>query len=265
MRLMLNTATAELECDVMYTRAGGSSEPSSSTATGVAAVVLHPWGRLGGSMHDPTVMAQFHAAARSGLCDVVVRYNQRCAGSSRGKARLSSDPDADDLVALCTHILSNQLPGGWDGPPPQRIVFICYSYGSCVAALALARVPQVVAYVTIGFPLGALSRWFLGSGSAWSALAASAVPKLLIMGDADNFTSLSQLREATAKHDATPGAGPLDTRIIRGADHFFMDLWNEVAAYVQVWLARKLKAVAVVGPGAELVSSQQQQLLQQQQ
>jgi alpha/beta superfamily hydrolase len=56
----------------------------------------------------------------------------------------------------------------------------------------------------------------------------------------DNFTTISQLDQAVAKHDATRGAGPLEVRVVHGADHFFFDRWNTVAAAVQEWLGRQL-------------------------
>ncbi|KIY95124.1 hypothetical protein MNEG_12839 [Monoraphidium neglectum] len=92
-------------------------------------------------MGDPTVVAQCAAARRSGLFTGVISYNQRCVGRSRGKSRSSSDPDADDLAALCRHLLAQPLPEA--AAPARRLVLIGYSYGSCVAAQALSRVPQV--------------------------------------------------------------------------------------------------------------------------
>ncbi len=96
-------------------------------------------------MDDPTVIANYGAALRSGQFSTVVRYNMRCAGQSRGKSR-SHSPDADDLVSLCRHLLTKPMPPGreeTEGRLPRRLVLIAYSYGSCVAAEALARVPEV--------------------------------------------------------------------------------------------------------------------------
>lgn len=242
MRRLVDLDGCVLECDL---RAAPNAPGS-----GLLAVILHPWGRLGGCMDDPTVVAQFNAALGSGVFDGAVRYNQRCAGRSRGKAQPSANPDADDLTALCHCLLAEPLPGA--AAPAEGLALVCYSYGSCVGAAALARVPEVVAYVSIAFPLGVLSRWFLGSGASWAALAASPVPKLMIMGDADNFTSRSQLRAAVAEHDAAPGAGPLDVRVLAGGvDHFFAGRWDEVASQAMQWLAGHLgDAVAAAGVSA---------------
>lgn len=263
MRFLLDTPGSALECD--YSLSGTcipGLENTSIAGSTTAVIILHPWGRLGGCMDDPTVEAQYSAALQSGY--TALRYNSRCvftslllysipaplccrcAGRSRNKRR-SSSPDADDLVAVCQHVLSTpppSLPHGestyWE--PPKQLVLVGYSYGSCVAAQALDRVPEVVAYVSIGFPLGFLPRWFLGSADDWRALMASPVPKLLVMGDVDNFTSLSTLQTAVAEHDAIPGTGPLTVKIIRGADHFFFDQQPQVAAMVQEWLGQQLSS-----------------------
>jgi alpha/beta superfamily hydrolase len=56
----------------------------------------------------------------------------------------------------------------------------------------------------------------------------------------DNFTSMSQLQAAVEQHDAAPGAGLLHVHVVEGADHFFADAWDDVAAVVQDWLAQQL-------------------------
>jgi hypothetical protein len=70
----------------------------------------------------------------------------RCAGRSRAKASCP-DADTEDLLGVCRHVLTSPLPArpGAPGetPPPTRLVLIGYSYGSTVAARALARVPEV--------------------------------------------------------------------------------------------------------------------------
>jgi alpha/beta superfamily hydrolase len=103
---------------------------------------------------------------------------------------------------VCDYLLRTPPPGG-GAPPPRRIVLIAYSYGSVVAANALAQLgPAAAAYVSIGFPLGRMARALLGSGAAWRALAAAQLPKLVIAGTRDEFTSPAQLRAAVAEHDA---------------------------------------------------------------
>lgn len=200
----------------------------------------------GDAMRSDRLHTQSHACAER---PAATRF-RRCAGRSRGKGRASPEPDVDDLAAVCAHMLSEPLPGA--AAPARRLVLIGYSYGSCVAAQALARVPevrggapggggglslqhprpgslirpplamprfshaairsttplphrlpraacrQVIAYVSIGYPLGVLSRWFLGSGASWAALAASPLPKLLVIGDVSPWRPFCALEAATA-------------------------------------------------------------------
>lgn len=66
----------------------------------------------------------------------------------------------------------------------------------------------------------------------------------------DQFTSLSQLRAAVAQHDATPGAGPLQVRVLEGADHFPYSCRELVAQQVLGWLAAQLGAEGAHAPPA---------------
>ncbi|KXZ43449.1 hypothetical protein GPECTOR_90g536 [Gonium pectorale] len=107
-------------------------------------------------------------------------------------------------------------------PSDRGFAFVGYSYGSVVAARALPLLgPHVAALVTVGLPMGALSRVFLGSLSAWEALssdAARGLPRLLACGDRDQFTDAGSLEAAISaaqQRDARAAAagaesGPAD-------------------------------------------------------
>ena len=273
----------------------GASSASANSGGGAALVILHPWARLGGCCHDPTVVEIFEAAVRDAAqpFDVVLRYNMRAAGRSRAKACASRDPDADDLAFICRWLtdpdpaaaapppaLATSAAPALPAVPPRRVALAGYSYGSTVAARALARLEAaplrgggggrgaVAAYASVGFPLGLLSRWFLSAAGAWAALASAAAPKLVVMGTADQFTGIGQLRAAVAEHDAAAASaaaaqasggaaaavGPMDVEILEGADHFYQNRWDEVARLVVDWLARRLRE-AEEGDGGESPTS----------
>jgi alpha/beta superfamily hydrolase len=103
--------------------------------------------------------------------------------------------------------------------------------------------------VSIGFPLGLLSRMFLRSRSHWDALLASRVPKFLVVGSDDQFTSLDQynslVQEYRKQHAADTGGALMDFRVLDGCDHFFGGRWQEVADDVVQWVAAR-EAVAQV-------------------
>lgn len=90
----------------------------------------------------------------------------RGAGGSRKKwnKNIFIDPDVQDMVAVTQHVLTNTAQ------PPKELYIVGYSYGACVAANSLARVPEVVGYVAVGFPLGGMANLALRSryGVVWS-------------------------------------------------------------------------------------------------
>ncbi len=122
---------------------------------------------------------------------------------------------------------------------------------------------QVVGYITIAFPLGLLSRLFLGSRSHWQALAvppAAALPKLLVTGSQDQFTSLGtytdvvqQLRGQGQQQQQGQGQGQqgqqgqkqqqgsagMDVKVMDGCDHFFVGRAKEVGDWVVHWVGQQ--------------------------
>ncbi|KAF6259423.1 Alpha/Beta hydrolase protein [Scenedesmus sp. NREL 46B-D3] len=222
---MLDTPNSLLELEIHE-----SAVPTASRG----ALILHPWAKLGGCMEDPTVITQFRAAIRSGLFSHVCRYNMRGAGASKTKwTKNIWDPDVQDMLAVAQHML--QLPNG-----PQELVVIGYSYGACIAAHLMEHLPQVVAYVGIGFPLGGMANLALRSRDHWQHLADTAVPKLVVQGTRDKFAPLTTIRDyAQQYHDMQPPPGRLDLEIVDGADHFFDGIWDVVAEKVLAWIRKQ--------------------------
>jgi alpha/beta superfamily hydrolase len=74
------------------------------------------------------------------------------------------------------------------------------------------------------------------------------MPNAVHRNQADNFTSLPQLRAAVDRHAASAaGSVPMEVRILEGADHFFYERWEEVAAEALSWVAKQLEHVAQDG------------------
>jgi hypothetical protein len=93
----------------------------------------------GGNQHAPDP-APPPPRRRAGAFRAVARFNSRGAGRTTSKpacSRRCADPEASQLEAVARHILS--LPEG----APTRLYVVGYSHGSCIAARALAQIPQV--------------------------------------------------------------------------------------------------------------------------
>ena len=101
----------------------------------------------------------------------------------------------------------------------------------------------MVGSISVGFPLGLLSRVFLDSRSHWDTLMACSIPKLLIVGGQDQFTSLStytSLVQEYRKHrQDNKQTGSLEVRVLEMCDHFFCGEQHEVAAKALQWIDSK--------------------------
>jgi hypothetical protein len=125
--------------------------------------------------------------------------------------------------------------------PAARAGWRRYSWGSCLATYALDH-PSLAAYIGISFPLGGISA-VLQTRVRFDALCrASQVPRLLVLGDCDQYTKREALNEAmqagggvVLQEDssfepaavagaAAEGAGrgqALQLKVFAGNDHFW--------------------------------------------
>lgn len=171
-------------------------------------------------MDDPTVKHLCMTAAKSKLFKRVVCFNCRGTGHSNGWKSLGYSVDGQDAFTLLVRL----LPGAND----SSICLIGYSYGSLVATECLrlllgsgqSRI-RPRGFMSLGFPLGGLSRLFLFSGSSWemlmSLLSQSQLSFLLVLGDSDQFTAID-----TAKALVEKAAGLVRLRVIENCDHFII-------------------------------------------
>ena len=141
-------------------------------STGLAAVVCHPWGPLGGCLNDVCVSTVVSMLGGVGLTTLRLNFRPG-SGIGRGHA------PAQDVRGACAFLRSLE-------EPPRKIVLIGYSYGSLVVADVADAIDDVAAFAMIAPPLGAASALFLFRDVTSSA-AASSKPKLALIGEADQF------------------------------------------------------------------------------
>merc|ERR1711934_644318 len=127
----------------------GRSSPSSKPS--VAVVVLHPYSWLGGCMYDHVVQRLYSAFAGTRQYNTVLAYNSRGVGRSSGRASVfGAKREVEDLMALCRFLQSNLTH------PPDRILLVGYSHGSCVAC-GTSLEPCVLGICCVSPPLGNLA------------------------------------------------------------------------------------------------------------
>lgn len=193
----------------------------------VAVLVTHPWGPLGGNLHNNVVVAAVLYFQRLGL--TTCRFD--FCGSQIGFGH----SQVDQVKEVADKLLNGDFCQSHT-PPPKSILLIGYSYGSLITTSASAKIPECIASVAISPPFG-VQMWLLMFSSATHLQAAADqapnLPRLFIMGDQDNFTSERTLRTTLKQY--FPQA--LSTAaVVQGADHFWVRRERDVLAVVAQWL-----------------------------
>merc|ERR1712048_270040 len=96
----------------------------------------------------------------------------------------------DDVKAV-----SAWFTDGRDGHEPlaSQVLLVGYSYGSLIAAAAASEIPKSIGYVVLGPAIDYAWAIYLLNGRTLMRMAAesSGKPKLLMVGDHDEFCSVS--------------------------------------------------------------------------
>lgn len=140
----------------------------------LAALICHPWGPLGGSMHDQTVKSLTKLLGH-GAGITTLRFNFR-SGIGRGHS------SAADIQGAC-HFLVHALN------EVEHVLLVGYSYGSSIVASVAAEIPLVSAFILVAPPLDYNRTMFMGRSPITPSLLACNKPKLLLLGDSDQFCS----------------------------------------------------------------------------
>eukprot|EP00252_Welwitschia_mirabilis_P006603 TRINITY_DN17492_c0_g1_i1.p1 TRINITY_DN17492_c0_g1~~TRINITY_DN17492_c0_g1_i1.p1 ORF type:complete len:233 (+),score=46.63 TRINITY_DN17492_c0_g1_i1:113-811(+) len=167
-------------------------------------VVVHQYSLLGGCQ-----------ALMKGIATSLVKrgyptitFDMRGAGRSTGRASITGSSEVQDVIAICTWA-SQHLPA-------HRILLVGSSAGAPIAGSAVDQVPEVVGYVSLGYPFGMLASILFGRHH--KAILKSPKPKLFVMGTSDGFTSVKQL-----ENKLKIAAGRVETHLIPAVGHFQME------------------------------------------
>jgi uncharacterized protein len=177
----------------------------------------------------------------------VVTFDMRGAGQSSGAATLTGQHEVKDVEAVCRFV--NQtlqhsviLVGSSAGAPcdisaPAKengdTNSDGWNAGAPIAGSALPALPQIRAYIGVGYVFG----WWASIlfGRHYKAVLDSDLPKLFIMGDKDGFTSVNQLTKRVASCK-----GLASMKIVPNVGHFELETEKydqDVVDLIQSWLA----------------------------
>ncbi|CAN0927669.1 hypothetical protein LINGRAHAP2_LOCUS36030 [Linum grandiflorum] len=197
-RLFKPTSSAEDDAESAAAAAGGGG------IDGTAVVLVHPYSKLGGCQ----VIMQGIASRLSIKGFTAVTFDMRGVGRSTGKSSVTGIFEIEDVVAVCGWVAENM--------PVERILLVGSSAGAPIAGSALDQLEKVIGYVSIGYPFGFAASFLFGKH--YKPTLKSRKPKLFIMGSADWFTSVRQLKNKVKSCD-----GRAEMHLIQGAGHFELE------------------------------------------
>ena len=175
------------------------------------AVIAPPHPLYGGSMDSPVATEIAFACHRSGIA--TLRFNWRGVGASAGEPTGDEAIADEDYGAALAH-MAETVPGA--------LLACGYSFGSAAAVRAAERSPRVRRLVLVAPPPALI---------APARIAALRARTLVIAGDRDNFVSVPALEAAFAS------AANVTLRVLRGADHFFMEGQSAIGREASEWLS----------------------------
>eukprot|EP00960_Hanusia_phi_P068002 766749-Hanusia_phi.AAC.4 len=217
--------------------AASSSSPSPSSGnlsqpglpTLPAAVLCHPWGRLGGCMDDHVILSVRNALIDQGF--LVCRFNFRGVGNSSGSGSFTGVSERKNVLRVCKFLLEGAPIAGRKLANVEKIVLVGYSYGSVIACSVVDKMEEIVGAVAISYPLRyawALVCW--KASKYWEKFACSEKSKLFLYGTEDDFTGKDQLHSAfkKLKHPAQEGC-------FEGVNHFWIRERQQLTKRISEW------------------------------
>lgn len=191
----------------------------------LAVIVTHPWGLLGGNMHNNVVTAAVLYFQSLGI--TTVRFDFCGSGVGRGYAQV------EQVQEVAQGLLTGKFIVG--EVRPLQILLVGYSYGSLITGSASADIPETIGIVSIAPPF-AVQHWLLMFNSSYHLKRASEredLPRLLVLGSEDNFTTEKAFKDIVENRfppESTTGA------VIKGADHFFGHRERDLMDVIGQWL-----------------------------
>ncbi len=183
-----------------------------------ASVVLcHPHPQYGGTMRSIVIGALFEALPDAGF--TALRFNFRGVENSTGTHDEGQAELLDVQTAVDAAADARAASTGGDGEP---LILAGWSFG---ADMTLATPdPRLAAWIGIAPPLR--------FGTDFDAVAHDARPKLLVLGQHDEFRAPASVVEETVDWNAT------ELDVIAGASHFFVGRTDRVVDAVRAFVER---------------------------
>lgn len=184
------------------------------------AVILHPHPLHGGTMNNKVTYRLFETFVRHGFS--VLRFNFRGVGNSEGTFDNGVGELSDAAAALdWLHAQHPHSPEIW---------LSGFSFGSWITLQMLMRRPDLKRFVAVAPPMGLYD---------FSFLSPCPTSGLVVYGTADEITP-PQDTEAMLKKTTRQKGIAISAAKIVGADHFYTNQQDDLAATVSAYIQREL-------------------------
>ena len=188
----------------------------------LVAVLCHPHPKLGGNMNCNVVTSMQDGLTRWGVSSL--RFNFRGVGRSSGGKTWGGSHEAEDVHAAIAFAMAK-------GGSQRRVLLLGYSFGAAVST-SVAATAELAGLVLVAPPWGWLSSMVLGKHqNSLPALRERPLPVLAVIGDEDNYTSVSRFE---SKLDLI--GRPVRRVVVPGVDHFFVGRESAVVDAVVAWI-----------------------------
>ncbi|KAL7575767.1 hypothetical protein ACA910_003097 [Epithemia clementina (nom. ined.)] len=203
-----------------------------------AVIVTHPWGPLGGNMHNNVVVASALYFQKMGFTTCRFNFLPHQWINSTGLAHVEQVKQAAHMMLHGSTTLDRAFypeSATDEFVRPNRIILVGYSYGSLISGSASLDIPECVATIAIAPPF-AVQMWLLSFRSDRFLERSGERPdifRFFVIGDNDNFTSESYFQSTLDKRLPIEHT---DAAVISGADHFFRQREKDLMAVIGQWL-----------------------------
>ena len=184
------------------------------------ALILHPHPQFGGTMNNQVVYTLYHTFVERGFS--VLRFNFRGVGRSQGiwdggPGELSDAAAALDwLQAMNADAKSCWIAG--------------YSFGAWIGMQLLMRRPEIDCFVSVSPPANSYDFAFLAPCPSSG---------LIVGAEKDEVVPIADIQKLVARLSLQKGI-TVESRTIKGANHFYHDSLDKLAVDVDKYVAKCL-------------------------
>ena len=184
------------------------------------ALVLHSNPQFGGTMNNPLVYDLFHMFHKLGC--TTVRFNFRGVGRSQGTFD-SGSGELSDAAAILDWM--NTLY-----PNPSNVWVCGISFGAWIGMQLLMRRPEIDCFVSVSPPANSYDFAFLAPCPSSG---------LIVGAEKDEVVPIADIQKLVARLSLQKGI-TVESRTIKGANHFYHDSLDKLAVDVDKYVAKCL-------------------------